>query len=104
MNERDLGWCAGLFEGEGCFTGKIKPSGLRHPVATIKMTDEDVVRRFHKLIGVGSVRGPYTNGDHHLLWAWQVASRVGVAHVIDTLLPFLSERRTSRAQEIRQLC
>ena len=42
----DKYWLAGLFEGEGCFTMKRK----NYPIATISMTDKDVIERAAKIV------------------------------------------------------
>jgi hypothetical protein len=101
MDATDRAWCAGLFEGEGCFT----TSGPGRPRATLAMTDEDVVRKFHRLMGFGSVSSQHQLGiGTKTVWYWRVYSLSDVALAIDTLLPMLGERRAARAQEIRQLC
>ena len=59
-NPIDLAWAAGLFEGEGCFTfqgsKKARTRGGRLGKAQLSMTDEDVVRKFHTIMGFGSLR------------------------------------------------
>lgn len=46
----------------------------------IKMADEDVVRKFHTIVGIGNVTDPYTcdGAGHKNLWVWQVGSFEGV--------------------------
>ena len=62
----NIAWMAGIFEGEGYVQGRPHTNvrsdgrsftsvGLR---LAISMTDEDVVRHFHQLATVGTVRGP----------------------------------------------
>ena len=51
----EIAWAAGLFEGEG----SIYPSGSGVRLA-LKMTDEEPIRRFAKIVKRGSVYGPYS--------------------------------------------
>ena len=86
-----IAWVAGLFEGEGCFT----PRGNHGWCATIKMTDEDVVRKVHRVLGIGWVCGPYqtANTAHKPTWAWVVSSFQDVQAVAAMLWEHLGARR-----------
>src|SRR5665213_179839 len=62
----NLAWMAGLFEGEGYVQGRPRSykradgrsfTTIGYRLA-ITMTDEDIIRRFHRLAGVGNVNGP----------------------------------------------
>lgn len=94
---RGIEWAAGLFEGEGCIT-------RHHPTRpqlklTLKMTDEDAVREFARIVG-GPVYGPYNNGNgrkNH--WEWTVVTKQA-REVLDRLLPYLMSRRAARAEEL----
>lgn len=102
----DIAWCAGLFEGEGCFTVMCYDhgAGSDQPRCYLAMTDEEPVRRFHQLLGVGHV---YTRGSnnpkHKPQWQWQVAKQKDVRYVIETLYPWLSPRRKERADELMMI-
>lgn len=96
-----LAWAAGLFEGEGSFTLN---RGLR-PVAQLAMTDEDTVRRFHRIVGVGNVHGPYEGraglgSNSKPQWQWAAAALEDVRGLIGSFYPWLSARRQARASEI----
>ena len=54
LRERDLAWAGGLFEGEG-YIGFHQ----NRPQLQVKMCDEDTLRKFHEIMGVGKVYGPY---------------------------------------------
>lgn len=88
-------WAAGLFEGEGC----VFISGRGQPLIAIKMADEDVLRRFAAIVGVGRVTGPYEGQEphHKPIWGWTVRSWPGVAHVLIGMAPWLGERRRAKA-------
>lgn len=67
----------------------------------VQMKDEDAVRRFHRSIGLGTVRGPYTRNDGKPpLWVWRVGSFEGMQAAIAMLWPWLGSRRRARAHEV----
>lgn len=99
----DVAWAAGVFEGEGCITisGVTGP----RPQARLKMnmTDEDVVRRFHLIVGIGTVREDrrFEKRGWKRQWEWYIGSRAGVLTVLDLFGPHLGARRSARAEQIR---
>lgn len=99
--EIDIAWASGLFEGEGCLT----ISGSKYPCARMKLnsTDEDVVRRFHQVMGVGQVREERAMEKRgwKRQWEWYVANQDGVLEAIDLIYPLLGDRRRLRADELR---
>ena len=103
INREDLAWAAGLFEGEGSFSTRTGGERLDRSLhAKIKMSDEDVVRRFHAVIGVGNVTGPYESdgAGTKLLWVWQTGSFEGVQHTMTVLWPWLHSRRKEKIKEL----
>lgn len=98
---RGVEWAAGLFEGEGCASvtsnGKARPT--RYVLATLNMTDEEPVRWFHSIVGVGSVyrQHPPAHRDrgYKPSWRWQVHGKKAEA-VLVSLFPYLSPRRQRR--------
>lgn len=101
MNEVELAWAVGLFEGEGCITRRVIRSKYISCDLVLHMTDEDVVRRFYQLVGIGSIRkdlGPVHRGNK-LSWRWTVRSRQEVAVLLKAFLPFLGLRRAAKATE-----
>jgi len=101
-SREDLAWAAGLFEGEGCFSTRHY-SRDRSLLAKIKMSDEAVVSKFHKVIKVGNVTGPYLALKKKPVWIWQVGSFEGVQHTISSLWNWLGTRRRTRAKELINL-
>ena len=94
----NIAWAAGLFEGEGCITGRKQTAQLQ-----LNMTDEDVVRQFHRLIGVGTVCGPYRNKrlpHAKPCWRWVCGGAMHVQAVLAALWPFLMSRRQAKAREV----
>lgn len=94
-SRESLAWAAGLFEGEGSITRRH----LRHTNLVLAMTDEDVVRRFHEIIGHGKVYGPYVNHSGvKPQWRWACTGAKNCIAVLAALWCFLGERRKQRAE------
>jgi len=91
----EIAWAAGLFEGEGY----LSLSGGVRPYAGLNMTDEDVVRRFHEVIGVGSVTGPH-HGAKKPRWTWRTTSYATFIVFADLVSGHLGIRRSARLAEL----
>jgi hypothetical protein len=97
--ESELPWAAGLFEGEGSMTQGSGSLDVR-----VKMTDEEIVRRFAAIVGSGKVYGPY-NYEYRdgitrkLHWVW-VALACEDFGVLEILWPWLGERRRAQARAL----
>lgn len=89
----ETAWLAGIYEGEGSCA--IRGSS---PRLDITMTDEDVIRKYHDLIGIGNVRVRPIRGDYKQCYTWGVGGHDAVL-VLQLLLPWLGQRRTQRANE-----
>ena len=109
MTEIEIAWLAGLFEGEGCITTAKKAnhrSGNQR-FLVIKMTNEDVVRKAHRIAGVGKLYGPYRAVNNKVrdtshykpFWQWAVFARDEVLYIGNALLPHLGERRRAKMIE-----
>ena len=99
----DVAWAAGLFEGEGCFNVYHRAgSNKSQTQARLTMTDRDAVDRFAAIVGIGKVRGPIVDprGTNKDRWEWYVSSGKNVRIVIALLLPWLCERRRTKALEV----
>lgn len=104
MNEIDIAWAAGLFEGEGSFSA-TRPRGTRRPYlrATMQSMDRDVLERFQEVIGFGSI---YTiRPDPRLshgrpIYQWACASEAKFILLLDMIGPHLGVRRRQRAAEL----
>lgn len=90
------GWAAGLFEGEGSI---VLRRGRRAAQLALGSTDEDVVRRFHEVVGAGIIYGPVCKPKRKPMWYWACYHRRDVRRILDLLLPFLGRRRSARAAE-----
>ena len=96
-NREELIWAAGLFEGEGCITR----AGGYSWAMKLRMTDEDVVRKFYDIIKLGYVGGPYKklNPDHKDYWEWQTAKANEVYALCAAFWPFMGQRRQAKMTE-----
>ena len=103
-----VAWAAGLFEGEGCFSITRDRNQL---TAVITMTDLDVLRTFHEVVGIGyiySITSPSArltpNGNlRKPMWRWGVGGNEGVQAVLAMFWPWLHQRRRERGVEILRL-
>ncbi len=109
MYETDVAWSAGLLEGEGCFTVFRRTSAKwDHKTSAIhcEMTDEDTIRRLHSIFKVGNVifrdgRVPRNDrAQRKPTWIWSVNNHEGIALVLESVLPYLEQRRAAKAHEI----
>ncbi len=85
----DIAWAAGLFEGEGCFTACYqRKTGRRYLHAVLVSTDQDVLERFHRIVGVGKIypKAP-RRPEHKPCWRWQVTTEAGFRAVYELLAP-----------------
>ena len=99
MNDRSTeaaAWCAGVFEGEG-YIYLTKDGGTE---IGISMCDEDVVRKFHALVGSGNVTSRPGRGDGwQEVFTWRAGERWDAMDVLKTLRPFMGKRRGAKADE-----
>lgn len=72
-----------------------------YPSLTLSMTDRDVVERFWRVVGVGSVWGPITKqGDRKPQWRWYVRHFEDVQALMERLLPYLHKRRREQYRAV----
>jgi hypothetical protein len=95
ISSEDLAWFVGLFEGEGDITRNAKKSWRLR----IGMSDEDVIRRVHDLVGVGNVWIVPAKDQRKTHYVWAVTSHNNVVHLLTLMLPRLGKRRSARALE-----
>ena len=90
-----IGWAAGLYEGEGTATrcdGRLRLS--------VRMTNEEPVRRFAAAVRCGIVYGPYSNGaGRKLVWMW-VAEGEDALSAADLLRTWLSRARRAQLERV----
>lgn len=101
-SKTDIAWAAGLFEGEGCLTqGRIGRDRRPYPHMVVSMTDEDVVRRFHRVVGFGNVTEKKPSpSEHKVQWRWDAAGWECLDRFAALLGPYLGQRRQRRLAEL----
>lgn len=93
MSLIELGWLAGIIEGEGCFPKGSKPCGRLR----VAMTDRDIIERLQSVTGLGLVHDRGRRRAHwKQVWDWTVLRRENMCAIAEALAPLLLQRR--RAQ------
>ena len=92
----EIAWAAGIFEGEGSFSTHAVYSKT-YPRASVEMNDEDVVRRYHEIVGVGTF---LQRKRPDLRYISVVQDIAGFRALVDLLSPWLGARRQAKAQQI----
>jgi hypothetical protein len=102
MNQVDMAWAAGLFEGEGCFFFEPRRAGQG---AKLAMTDEDIVRRFADIVGIGRIFSYQPKrANEKRVYTWAVYSFEHTQAIIAMLWPWLGERRRAKARDLLAWC
>lgn len=104
----ELAWAAGLFEGEGhiglyAYPPSDRRAGLFHRSLVLAMCDEDVVKRFHRTVGVGRLRQvppPRNKPAWQPSWRWECSRWDEIEPMLRSFLPWLGQRRALRATEM----
>lgn len=91
-------WAAGFFEGEGCFTCQAQKNRIRLS-SRISNTDIEILTKFHSIIEIGNINGPYNRGLKPI-WLWQASGEKNVGLVASKLWPWLGTRRRERVVEL----
>ena len=108
MNNNELQWLAGIFEGEGSIKFHVSPqcSTFGQWEAELKMTDADVVRKFHALVGIGNVRGPITKQapcqdgtPRKPCYVWRIGAQEDVLNFCALFAPHMGARRCQRMMD-----
>src|SRR5271166_6037972 len=98
MASRQAGvaWAAGIFEGEGSFSSHTV-NGKTYPHAAVEMKDEDIVRRYHEIVGVGTFSQRNVRDSRYTSSVQDIA---GFRALVDLLEPWLGIRRRAKARQI----
>lgn len=102
----DIGWLAGLYEGEGTCYSQIARRGPNGAISTsvrvcICMTDRDVIERVQHLFPSPSqISQRKRNPRHKEQFEWRISRRDLVAEFLQMILPLLCERRREQALKV----
>lgn len=95
--KEEFAWAVGLFEGEGNIFRKDE---TRSFVMSLKMNDEDVVRRFHAAVGIGRVkpRKPNKGASVPQVWEWLNTRTLDIIALAQKFLPHMGVRRAAQIE------
>jgi hypothetical protein len=96
----EIAWAAGVFEGEGCVTLALRPSGRPRVQMYVVSTDRDVLDRFAAVVGAGKVYGPYERAARKPISRWAGGSWALLERLSSEWSPYLSQRRSARFREV----
>lgn len=99
----EVAWFAGLFEGEGTLS-RCRPLSNSAWRMSMRMTDEDIIERVHKVWG-GQMYSEGIRGHDPKMknvkpsWLWQLGSQSAINEVVRTIYPFMGIRRRAKMDE-----
>ena len=114
MDELEIAWFAGLFEGEGS-CGIYGPypatatqrASYERAKAGLTSADADVIATVQRLTGVGTVnhaRLSQKNPKHKDQFHWQVQNTADVLHVCNLIYGRLHSRRQEQMRPVIEWC
>lgn len=100
LNETDIAWLAGLFEGEASF-GLDNRSSTRYKVSTtppspyikIARVDEDVIAKVSKLVNKNYFSPRRLTASKKQVFICSIGDRSTLKYLLPRLLPYMGERR-----------
>lgn len=111
MTPAQLGWVAGIIEGEGCFSlnkgRKYSGNTYVYSHVTVSMCDEDIILRLHQWAGIGRMSGPHlppcrAEAGYKPQWLWSVTKAAHVEALAEVLFPLMGARRQEQINRMRQ--
>lgn len=88
MNPADIGWVAGIIDGEGTICARPKSRGSRY--VEVSMTTEESILQLKEITGMGHVRGPYPKDRKKPIWIWHVADSRELVRLYLAIYPMLT--------------
>jgi len=94
-------WLSGLFDGEGSFGIWSKGVGKKRSfAATIEMSDEDIIKRFHDMFGGAVWKTKKKKERFKQLWRWRcVGDRA--YDCIDKMIEYMGTRRQEKYHVVK---
>jgi len=97
LSNLEIGWLAGLFEGEGCFSWDKRPAGLQGVCRVrLGMTDLDTVQRVVRLVPAFKRIYIRNRTPPHKRVYYITAHGDNAASFMRLLLPHMGDRRTHK--------
>jgi hypothetical protein len=100
MDRHELAWAAGFFDGEGWAAKRKRGVHSRINQAGPNGMPE-VLLKFHRIVGVGRLKGPQLKEGRQDLYWWEATSGADIARVAELIGPWLC--RLKRQQFERTL-
>jgi hypothetical protein len=98
MDENDLSYGAGLFDGEGCFRiNNGKKAKYGHASVSMTNTSYELLEFMTKF---GGKIYPSRTPRKKTAWQWSMQTREGVLNFTKTILPYLREKDKIRRGKI----
>ena len=101
MSDIELGWLAGILEGEGSFGAYVRSDRPKSVVLQVRvvMVDVDVVERLRDVTEIGTIRfqesrRPSEQPTCH----WSVHRKSDVLDLLTAILPLMGARRRERIE------
>ena len=98
MNPVDIGWAAGLFDGEGCIT--INKG--KHIALQISNTEYDTMLRWQELFGGNIYEIKKQKKHHKRQWKWYITAKEHVSAIMQAIGPHLSGRRQCKWRQLNR--
>jgi hypothetical protein len=99
MTSTQVGWVAGLLEGEGSFI-VTKQRGL--PRVQMQSTDHDVLLRLQAVLGRGHVTNVGIRGNRKRCWGFSLMGLRDVESLLLQIYPLMGERRRGQIDNLLQ--
>ena len=101
MESHDFPWAAGFFDGEGWANRSRRGVHSRINQAGVDGVPE-VLTKFHRIVGVGRLKGPVIVEGKQPLYYWEATSQADLTRVVERIGPWLCP--VKRAEFERTLC
>jgi len=98
MEEKDFYWLVGILEGEGTFL-KALPSKKNKISIQLQMTDEDIVNRVAKLLGVAYYKCMPKKKHHKVSFRCAITG-FKAAELMEKIKPFMGSRRQLQIEKV----
>jgi hypothetical protein len=88
LESHDFAWAAGFFDGEGWANRSGRGVHSRINQAGLDGVPK-VLTKFHRIVGVGRIKGPIVAEGKQPLYYWEATSRPDLMQVIERIAPWL---------------
>jgi hypothetical protein len=88
LESHDFAWAAGFFDGEGWANRQRRGVHSRINQAGPEGIPE-VLIKFHRIVGVGRIKGPVIVEGRQPLYYWEATSRSDLMRVVEQIAPWL---------------